>query len=116
MINLQHGSNSDAFQVGNSAMTTVTYIGDLPGTFYDKYGEVQHSGTLRNVSYSEDNAFNLISFPQLLMLLVLEGPRFDLILSSLPRNAVSLLLVSSGKMKIAALHLDGKEEKVRPSI
>ena len=45
----------------------VEYIGDLPGVFYNQFGEVVNSALLNDVSYSKDNAFNLISIPQLLM-------------------------------------------------
>jgi hypothetical protein len=46
LIKLKPGESSDAIQVGNSSLNNVKYIGDLPGKFYDQFGDVQHSATL----------------------------------------------------------------------
>jgi hypothetical protein len=67
MINVRKGKSSDGMVVGNNQVNVVESIGDIPGIFYDKYGAAGASATLTNVSYSRDNAFNLLSIPQLLM-------------------------------------------------
>jgi hypothetical protein len=48
-------------------MNQVQFIGDIPGTFFDKSGNYVQSSTLRQVSFSRDSIFNLLSFPQLMM-------------------------------------------------
>jgi hypothetical protein len=67
MVNVRKGKSSDSMVVGNNQVNVVQSIGDIPGVFYDKYGTAGPSATLTNVSYSRDNAFNLLSIPQLLM-------------------------------------------------
>jgi hypothetical protein len=67
MTNMVDATSSDGIVVGNNQVNTVKSIGDIPGIFYNKFGDACVSATLTHVSYSRDNAFNLLSFPQLLM-------------------------------------------------
>ena len=67
MINMVDATSSDGIVVGNNHVNTVESIGDIPCVFYDKFGEQSISATLTDVSFSRDNAFNLLSIPQLLM-------------------------------------------------
>jgi Zinc knuckle len=67
MVNMTDASSSDGIVVGNNQVNAVEAIGDIPGVFYNKFGEASVSATLTDVSYSRDNAFNLLSIPQLLM-------------------------------------------------
>jgi hypothetical protein len=67
MVNMVDATSSDGIIVGNNQVNAVESIGDIPGIFYNKFGEACVSATLTDMSYSQDNAFNLLSIPQLLM-------------------------------------------------
>lgn len=127
MVNLKAGSSSDSIQVGNAAMNQVQYIGDIPGSFYDKSGDHVHPATLRNVSYSPDSAFNLLSFPQLM----LQGWHITSVgsegfVATSPDNQIDIpfdIIINTKKgcvyatcfkrsNEFAAVHVDGKKEVV----
>jgi hypothetical protein len=67
MTNMVDATSSDGIVVGNNQVNAVESIGDIPSVFYNKFGDACVSATLTDVSYSCDNAFNLLSFLQLLM-------------------------------------------------
>jgi len=65
LTNLIPAESSDGIMVGNRSVNKTEYIGNVPGVFYDQYGNQLHSGLLQEVSYSRSNAFNLISTTRL---------------------------------------------------
>jgi hypothetical protein len=126
MTNLQPGTNANAIQVGNAAMNQVQFIGDIPGTFFDKSGNYVQSSTLRQVSFSRDGIFNLLSFPQLMMQgwsivgarkgFVATNPDgtieipFDIVIHT---NAGCVFATCfKHRNEVAAVHADGREEAV----
>jgi hypothetical protein len=129
MVNLRRADSTDNIQVGNSEVNRAEYIGDVPGTLYDQYGEAQSTAMLKNVTYSKDNAFNLVSIPQLLMKgWKLQGETDSISVTSPAGQSITFDIVIPTKKgrvyavcfkrqnEIAAIHADGKEEKIPPTL
>jgi hypothetical protein len=130
MTNLQPDTSANVIQVGNAAMNQVQFIGNIPGTFFDKSGNYVQSSTLHQVSFSHDSIFNLLSFPQLKMQgwsivgmhkgFIATNPDgtieipFDIVIHM---NAGCVFATCyKHRNKVAAAHADGREEAVAKTI
>jgi hypothetical protein len=67
MLNMKDGSGAVGIQGFDGSTHMVDNIGDIPGEIHDQYGNPVAKVTLKNVSYSAENVFNVISIPQLLV-------------------------------------------------
>jgi hypothetical protein len=129
MTNVRKADASDNIQVGNSDFNQAEYIGDVPGTLHNQFGEAQHTAILKDVTYSKDNAFNLVSIPQLLMRgwklqgetdsISVTSPNGQLIVFDIviPTKKGRIYAVCFKRQnEIAAIHANGDKEKILPTM
>ena len=118
MVNVRQANPGSILQVCNATPNPVTYIGDIPGTVYNKDEEELTTGILRKVHYSPQQTYNIISIPQMLLEgWILSGTKEALMITSPNGHTILFdLIIPTKEGCVYACYFDRRLESASISV